>query len=49
METNLEGIAVKARKETSLKFTSLCHHATRELLWKSLCHIPAKMTPKSLS
>lgn len=40
METNLEGIAGKARKETSLRFTSLCHHITQELMWESLSHIP---------
>src|SRR6185437_3154200 len=45
METNLEGIAVKARKETSLRFTSLCHHITRELVWESLCHIPTNSSP----
>ena len=45
METNLEGIAVKARKETSLRFTSLCHHITRELVWESLCHIPTNSAP----
>ena len=36
METGLEGIAAKARRETKLKFTTLCHHVTRELIWKSL-------------
>jgi RNA-directed DNA polymerase len=45
METKLEGIAAKARKETNLKFTSLCHHVTRELIWESLCNIPNDSAP----
>lgn len=45
METKLEGIAVKARKETNLRFTSLCHHITKELVWDSLCHIPTDSSP----
>jgi len=45
METGLEKIAAKARKETSLKFTSLCHHVTRELIWDSLCNIPKSSAP----
>jgi RNA-directed DNA polymerase len=45
METRLEGIAAKARQETDLKFTSLCHHVTRELIWESLCHIPHDSAP----
>ena len=45
METKLEGIAAKARKETDLKFTSLCHHVRRELIWESLCHIPIDSAP----
>lgn len=40
METGLERIAEKARKEPNLKFTSITHHITRELIWESLCHIP---------
>ena len=40
MGTGLEGIAAKARRETKLKFTSLCHHVTRELIWESLSNIP---------
>ena len=42
METKLERIAAKARKEPNLKFTSLCHHLTEELIWNSLCYIPKK-------
>jgi len=45
MATKLEEIAVKARCETKLKFTSLCHHVTRDLLWDSLKHIPANSAP----
>ena len=45
METKLERIAAKARKETNLRFTSLCHHVTRELVWESLCHIPNSSAP----
>ena len=42
METKLDRIAAKARSDTKFKFTSLCHHITRELLWENLCHIPNK-------
>jgi len=45
METGLERIAEKARKETKLVFTSLAHHITRELIWESLCHIPKESVP----
>jgi RNA-directed DNA polymerase len=45
MATKLEGIAAKARKEASLKFTSLCHHITRGLIWENLCNIPSKSAP----
>jgi group II intron reverse transcriptase/maturase len=45
METKLEGIAAKARKEPNLKFTSLCHHITKELIWGSLCKTPLKSAP----
>jgi len=45
METGLERIAEKARKETKLVFTSLAHHITRELIWESLCHIPKESAP----
>jgi RNA-directed DNA polymerase len=40
MATKLEEIAAKARCETDLKFTSLCHHITRERVLESLKHIP---------
>jgi retron-type reverse transcriptase len=28
-----------------LRFTSLAHHVTRELVWESLCHIPGNSAP----
>ena len=40
METKLTRIAAKAREETKLRFTSLCHHITEERVWESLQHIP---------
>jgi RNA-directed DNA polymerase len=45
MGTGLEGIAAKARRETDLKFTSLCHHVSRELIWESLGNIPKQSAP----
>jgi RNA-directed DNA polymerase len=45
MQTGLERIAEKARKETKLVFTSLSHHITKELIWESLCHIPKTSAP----
>lgn len=45
MGTGLEGIAAKARRETDLKFTSLSHHVTRELIWESLSNIPKQSAP----
>ena len=42
METGLERIAVKARCEPKLRFTSLAHHITPERVWENLCRIPAK-------
>src|ERR1700704_4741416 len=42
MTTGLERIAVKARCESKLRFTSLAHHITRERVWESLSQIPAK-------
>lgn len=39
MATKLGEIAAKARKETKLQFTSLCHHVTRARVWDSLNHI----------
>ena len=45
MQTGLERIAEKARKETKRVFTSLTHHLTKELIWESLCHIPKGSAP----
>lgn len=45
MQTKLEGIAAKARKETNLRFTSLAHHITRDLIRESLHHIPRDSAP----
>ena len=40
MATKLEQIAVKARRETNLRFTSLAHHITSERVLKNLQQIP---------
>src|SRR6266446_7694408 len=40
--TGLERIAVKARCEPKLRFTSLAHHLTKERVWENLSQIPAK-------
>ena len=45
MTTGLERIAAKAREDRKLKFTSLAHHVTEELLWESVCHIPKDSAP----
>src|SRR6267142_117505 len=42
MTTGLERIAVKARCEPKLRFTSLAHHITTERVWENLSQIPAK-------
>jgi RNA-directed DNA polymerase len=42
MTTGLERIAVKARCEPKLRFTSLAHHLTKERVWENLSQIPAK-------
>jgi hypothetical protein len=42
MTTGLERIAVKARCEPKLRFTSLAHHITKERVRESLSQIPAK-------
>lgn len=42
MPTGLGRIAVKAREEPKLRFTSLAHHVTAELIWRNLCQIPNK-------
>jgi RNA-directed DNA polymerase len=40
MTTGFERIAVKARSEPKLQFTTLAHHINKEMLWESLTHIP---------
>jgi group II intron reverse transcriptase/maturase len=45
MKTGLERIAAKARQENKLRFTSLAHHITKELVWESLDHIPTSTSP----
>ncbi|TFJ89945.1 group II intron reverse transcriptase/maturase [Lentibacillus salicampi] len=45
MTTKLERIAAKAKKESTLQFTSLTHHVTKELIWKSLHHMPEDTAP----
>jgi Reverse transcriptase (RNA-dependent DNA polymerase) len=45
MTTGLERIAAKAREDRKLKFTSLAHHVTEELVWESVCHIPTNSAP----
>jgi RNA-directed DNA polymerase len=45
MKTKLEGIAKKAQQERKLKFTSLAHHITKEMIWDSLCHIDPDTSP----
>ena len=47
MTTGLERIAVKARCEPKLRFTSLAHHITKERVWENLCQIPAKSAARS--
>jgi group II intron reverse transcriptase/maturase len=42
MATKLEHIAVKARREPNLRFTSLAHHITRERVRKNLQQIPKR-------
>ena len=42
MTTKLDEIAAKARSEMNVRFTSLCHHVTKERLWKCLNHISNK-------
>jgi len=45
MLTALERIAAKARCEPKLRFTSLAHHVTKELVGESLYHIPNDSAP----
>ena len=45
MLTALERIAAKARCEPKLRFTSLAHHVTKQVVWESLCHTPNHSAP----
>lgn len=45
MTTGLIKIAAKARDDQHLRFTSLAHHITKELLWDSLNMTPNKSSP----
>jgi RNA-directed DNA polymerase len=45
METGLERIAEKARREPKLRLTSLAHHITRDRVWRSLSQIPNRSAP----
>ena len=45
METELERIAVKARCEPKLRFTSLAHHVTRDRVERNLGKIPNRSAP----
>src|SRR5215475_5968381 len=45
MATKLEQIAAKARREPSLRFTSVAHHITRERVLKNLQQIPKHSAP----
>src|SRR6267378_3823091 len=42
METKLEQIAAKARREPNLRFTSLAHHVTCDRVQKNLSQIPQR-------
>jgi len=45
MNTKLERVAAKAQKETNLKFTSLTHHITKELIWENLARMSKCTAP----
>jgi len=45
MNMKLERVAEKARKETNLKFSSLAHHITKELIWESLERMSKYVAP----
>lgn len=47
MTTGLEKIAVKARQEPKLQFTSLAHHIDADRLWQNLCHLSRHTAPGS--
>ena len=45
METNLERITAKAKKETQVRFTSLAHHITKKVIWENLKHMKKSTAP----
>jgi group II intron reverse transcriptase/maturase len=45
MTMGLMKIAAKARNEQHVRFTSLAHHVTKELLWDNLNKIPNRSAP----
>jgi group II intron reverse transcriptase/maturase len=45
MNTNLERVAAKAQEESSLKFSSLAHHITRERIGESLSRMSKNTAP----
>ena len=49
METKLEQIAVKARCEPKLRFTSLAHHITRDRVRKNLLRFQSAPPPGSMA
>jgi RNA-directed DNA polymerase len=40
MPTGLERIAEKSRRDANLRFTTLAHHVTKDMIWRNLNHIP---------
>ena len=49
METELERIAVKARCEPKLRFTSLAHHVTRDRVERNLGKIPNRSAQAAMA
>ena len=45
MTTGLERVAVKARSDANLRFTTLAHHVSKEKVWECLKHIPNSSAP----
>src|SRR5438874_3582992 len=45
METKLEQVAAKARREPNLRFTSLAHHITRDRVQKNLSQFQSAPPP----
>jgi RNA-directed DNA polymerase len=45
MNTKLKEIAMKAQQEPKLRFTSLAHLITENMIWENLCHVNKKSAP----